>query len=392
MPKLRYFEDYCIFGNNVINIEDFKTVLQRKTLPNVCKYFNISNFIANSIMSHYSLHNLRHYEGGMPTIFFTDSSVIWNSIEVAIEDIFDYYINQNHSKEETFQYFKISSSALSKAIDHFHIVKPRSLYVARAKTTNLERHGDENYNNIEQNKKTVRERYNVDNVFQLDSVKLLSQETRLKRYGVRHAAQSPEIQQRTLSTHEAKYGMHYSKTEEYLTCCQETSLKNCGATHHMKTIQGKAKFDFKEIAHKAFETKKRNGTTNTSKPEQEFYEFLCSVFPENDIKREYKCERYPFHCDFYIESLDLFIELNLFFTHGETLYDKDNPEHAALLECMKQEAKTSDFYKNAIYIWTILDPLKYEYMIKNNLNHRICYNSNDINKLMEELLKHDKIK
>ena len=54
---------------------------------------------------------------------------------------------------------------------------------------------------------------------------------------------------------------------------------------------------------------------------------------------------------------------------------------------MKKEAETSDFYKNAIYIWTELDPLKLSYMIKNNLNYRICYNTEDINKLKEELAK-----
>ena len=154
----------------------------------------------------------------------------------------------------------------------------------------------------------------------------------------------------------------------------------------MKTAEGKSKFNYIEIAHKAFETKKLNGTTNTSKPEHDFYEFLLTLFDSTDIYREYKCELYPFHCDFYIKSLDMFIELNLFFTHGEEPFNSNNDKHLELLEVMQHEAETSDFYKNAIYIWTVLDPLKLNYMIKNNLNYRICYNYTDIKNLKEELL------
>ena len=155
----------------------------------------------------------------------------------------------------------------------------------------------------------------------------------------------------------------------------------------MKTDIGKSKFDYFEIARKAFETKKSNGTTNTSKPEQDFYEFLLTLFDPTDIYREYKCELYPFHCDFYIKSLDMFIELNLFFTHGHEPFNPSDTKHLDILEAMQHEAERSDFYKNAIHIWTKLDPLKLNYMIKNKLNYRICYNDTDIENLKEELLK-----
>ena len=44
------------------------------------------------------------------------------------------------------------------------------------------------------------------------------------------------------------------------------------------------------------------------------------------------------------------------------------------LEQMKEKAKTSKFYKNAIKIWTERDVNKFECAKKNNLNYLVFYN------------------
>lgn len=62
-------------------------------------------------------------------------------------------------------------------------------------------------------------------------------------------------------------------------------------------------------------TKRRNGTLNTSKPEEQMYKYLVRLFGESDVLRNYKSDKYPFLCDFYIPSRDLYIELNAHFTH-----------------------------------------------------------------------------
>ena len=60
-----------------------------------------------------------------------------------------------------------------------------------------------------------------------------------------------------------------------------------------------------------YNTKKKNGTFNTSKPEIELYEFLQYMYPNSVIIKGYRDNaRYPFNCDFYIKSIDEFIELN----------------------------------------------------------------------------------
>jgi len=66
-----------------------------------------------------------------------------------------------------------------------------------------------------------------------------------------------------------------------------------------------------EKLRKERDTKLKNGTSSSSKPENQLYNILCGFFSAEDVERDYnKDDRYPFKCDFYIRSEDLFIELN----------------------------------------------------------------------------------
>lgn len=78
----------------------------------------------------------------------------------------------------------------------------------------------------------------------------------------------------------------------------------------MKQIAAsKTQEDWDEAARKSYETKRRNNSFNTSSDEEVYYNYLLQHFEETDILRQYRDERYPFNCDFYIKSLDLFIEI-----------------------------------------------------------------------------------
>ena len=92
-----------------------------------------------------------------------------------------------------------------------------------------------------------------------------------------------------------------------------TCMQKYGTTNFAKT---QAFFDnyyknISSIKEKEYQTKKEHGTFNTSKPEENYYEYLKTIYDETDVIRQYKDKRYPFCCDFYIKSKDLFIELNL---------------------------------------------------------------------------------
>lgn len=122
--------------------------------------------------------------------------------------------------------------------------------------------------------------------------------------------------------------------------------------------------------------KKQNGTLNTSKPEQRVREMLIYAFGD-DIEYSYRDERYPYNCDFYIKSLDLFIELNFMWTHGGEPFNENNNNHIEKLKIWKEKSEHSDFYKNAIYTWTNLDVKKRETAIKNKLNYLMFYKEKD---------------
>lgn len=124
----------------------------------------------------------------------------------------------------------------------------------------------------------------------------------------------------------------------------------------------------KEIA-----TKAKNHSFNTSSLEEELYEFLKTQYAEEDILRQYSDERYPFACDFYIKSADLFIELNAHWTHGGHPFDSSSEEDLALLERWKQQAEKSVYYQNAIKTWTYYDVKKQECARNNNLNYKALY-------------------
>lgn len=124
---------------------------------------------------------------------------------------------------------------------------------------------------------------------------------------------------------------------------------------------------------KEYLTRKKNGTFNTSRLESAFYFDLCEQYDSDDIVRQYRDERYPFQCDFYIKSEDLFIEVHGNWTHGGMPYDESNSECVEKLKTWQEKAKTSDYYKNAIYTWTDLDVRKVEIAKENNLNIKFIY-------------------
>jgi len=117
-------------------------------------------------------------------------------------------------------------------------------------------------------------------------------------------------------------------------------------------------------------TKKANGTEGKSVQEDVIYELLKLIYP--DIVRWHYDDRYPFNCDFYVPSNDLFIEYQGSQYHHCHRYDPNDPNDIKELERIKSninkhDAKESQWSK-IIEIWTINDPLKYTYIKNNNLN------------------------
>lgn len=140
--------------------------------------------------------------------------------------------------------------------------------------------------------------------------------------------------------------------------------------------------DWEKAKEKEYITKKLNGTFNTSKPEEDLRLKLQAEYGAEDVIAQYRDPRYKnknngnlYNCDFYIKSLDLFIELNLTWFHGKHPFDETNPSDIEQLYAWQLKADQSS-YAYAIKVWTELDPQKLAEFRNNNLNFLIIYPNN----------------
>lgn len=166
------------------------------------------------------------------------------------------------------------------------------------------------------------------------------------------------------------------KTLNYLKNYERTCLQKYGVRNVFQNEEVKKKCNTPEVVIKRFNAMRKNNTFNSSKREDYLYNILLTHFNKDDIIRQYGDSRYPFHCDFYIKSLDLFIELNAYWTHNNKPFDVTNKNHLSELRDWEQKATTSKHYKNAIEVWTKRDVEKLKSLTNNKLNYILIYDMN----------------
>lgn len=155
------------------------------------------------------------------------------------------------------------------------------------------------------------------------------------------------------------------------SCLQKYGVKNPMLDETIR-LKHKIKVSSDDVNNKRILTKRKNNSFNTSKLEQQLYVWLKCTFAESDIYTNYISEKYPFKCDFYIQSRNLYIELNAHWSHGEHWYDS---ERDVLL--VNKWSNGSTFYKNSLKTYTIRDVEKRLTAKKNNLNY-IVFWKNDL--------------
>ncbi|WP_193072395.1 hypothetical protein [Brevibacterium sp. FME37] len=208
---------------------------------------------------------------------------------------------------------------------------------------------------------TVQSRYGVDNPLQHESIQAKIRETSRDRYGVDHHNQRPE--RRDL--------MRAAMTDERLALMQEAKdySPEAKAAYGRRMSQWWAE---PENADRALSVKRANGTWRDSQPERDLHQLLIEHFGTADVKAQYKDpDRYPWECDFYIPSRDLFIELNGFWTHGLHWFDTTDDDDQALLETWRK--RDSDFYRNAVINWTHRDVQKRHSARDHQLNYAVFW-------------------
>lgn len=170
-----------------------------------------------------------------------------------------------------------------------------------------------------------------------------------------------------------------------------TSMERYGVPYYWQSEDARKRLkellSREEVQQKIIETKKKRGTINSSKPERIAYGLLVDKFGESDVESQYNNdERYPYACDFYIKSLDLFIELNATWLHCGHWFDENNEVDLCRLQVLFEKASDSkSMYNRAIYIWTYDDLRKRETAEKNNLNYLVFWDNDltDFKKWLE---------
>ena len=261
----------------------------------------------------------------------------------------------------------------------------------QSKKTCLEKYGTEYVLQNDEIKNKIKNtnllKYSVTSPIQNDEIKNKIKNTNLEKYGVDNPGKSDEIKQKIRETNIERYGCEYpqqneqikkkmkdSYYEKYLSGTPEANenwnkvLKKKEKTYIEK--YGSVKNYYQITYDKITQSLQKNKNNGMTKPEYQTYEYLLTLFDKDDIQFNVNVdERYPFHVDFYICSIDLFIEINAFWTHGKHLFNENNEDDIQILNSWKQKAETSKQYKSAINVWTVMDPLKYKTAKDNNLNY-----------------------
>lgn len=132
------------------------------------------------------------------------------SKEIEYEDLYNYYIVQNHSRAETAEHFGINVNTLRHVFDKYRIRKDRSSVQELMKRTSIERYGVDNPAKSseikEKTRKTNIERYGVSCVFNNRDIKEKIEQTNLERYGDKYPTVNSKVREKIRETNLEKYG------------------------------------------------------------------------------------------------------------------------------------------------------------------------------------------
>lgn len=128
--------------------------------------------------------------------------------------------------------------------------------------------------------------------------------------------------------------------------------------------------------------KETSSETMLSNDELIIYNKLCEIYGKDNILKEYKSEKYPFHCDFYIKSKDMFIEYQGFWAHGGEKYIGTKQQQQKL-KSIVDKIQEKRIYRILIDTWTVKDVVKRQWAKSHNLNWIEFFNLNEFNKWIE---------
>lgn len=320
-------------SNKKLEMTNFKKYGVRRPLQSK----EIHDKVINTCMERYGVPNA----GGLPDVM--------EKRRLTCQSIYgtDYAIQSS----------EVRSKKDSTNIERYGGVSPFSSEVVRQKAIN-----------------SVLSIYGVDNVAKNVDVHSKMVATCERVYGCASPLSNSEVQKKKLETMNVRYGSNCPIcNDDIKKKAVDTLIKHFGVDNAMKN---------EVIKNKVLDSKRLNGTFHTSSSEEKLYICLCQLFSVDDVERQYVSKLYPYPCDFYIKSRDMYIELNGTWTHGHHWFDISDVLDNNVLDKWVQLSLESDYYKNAVHVWSERDVMKRMTARDNNLNY-IVFWRNDLSDFEE---------
>lgn len=155
----------------------------------------------------------------------------------------------------------------------------------------------------------------------------LKRKTCIRRYGTESpmSTERSGAKQKREATCIARFGTSVpTRTDAIKQKTAATCIDRYGVMHPMSSPAIKVKMvhslrtnnDLVAIAAKRLETMKKNHSFQKSRVEEHFYKMLLMKFAVDDIERNKRLADTPWPIDFYIKSLDLWIQIDGVYWHG----------------------------------------------------------------------------
>lgn len=263
---------------------------------------------------------------------------------------------------------------------------------AKAAGTCVERFGAKTWAESEIGIATARDNTSSSEVRQKMSERAKSKEARehyaqtcQAHHGANHWAQSDagrkKLHEMFSTDEERRARSERMKSPEVQGKIQATSIERYGTPYYWQSPEARVRLKVllsqSEVQQKIIATKKRRGTLNSSKAEKTAYAMLVEKFGKANVEAQYKTDpRYPYACDFYVRSLDLFIELNASWLHGFHWFDETSEADLIRLnEVVEKAEQGKPMYQRMVYIWTYDDLRKRATAEENGLNYLVFWDN-----------------
>lgn len=242
----------------------------------------------------------------------------------------------------------------------------------KQKQTKLEKYGDPNYNNRSKAFDTFQQKYGG---YGNASKELLrkSQQTCLKKYGVTTNLISKDPKLNGHDTIIKRFGSDKARYEYVIQKGKDTKRRKYG-NEYWSNPDKAANTMMKKYGVSSY-LKTRDARISKSNYYQDnFYSLIKSIFKNSKIIKEFKSDKYPWFCDFYIENLDLYIEYNFHWSHGPHPFDAQNEKDIKLFNVYSKRLKAGkSSYTQVIKTWCIDDVKKLNAAIENKLSYVVVY-------------------